>query len=96
MIKQADQVSLSQESPSHVTDTPSCVRAKVWLFVDKETEKLFQPWSSQKLKIELKLGKKHQSQTHMHLHPPVYLHIINIYKLGVKLRSAFMAQKYVT
>ena len=37
MIKQADQVSLSQESPCHVTDTPGCVRAKVWLVVDKET-----------------------------------------------------------
>ena len=57
----------------------------MWLIVvDKETERLFQPWSSQKLKIKLKLGKKHQSQTHMHLHPPVYLHIINIYKLGAK------------
>ena len=37
MIKQADQVSLSQASPSHVADseTPGCVRAKVWLVVDK-------------------------------------------------------------
>jgi hypothetical protein len=80
MIKQADQVSLSQASPSHVADseTPGCVRAKVWLVVDKET---LQPWSPQKQKI--KLGKKHQSQTHMHL-PPSILRLLTYLSFVVK------------